>query len=123
MIKVLKSNFFNNAVFIFALVVLAYSCANLQTFPDLDLWARLSVGSIFWQTGHVLTHDIFSYLPHKLLFIDHEWGSGVIFYTIVKYFGDMGLFWLKFALIFSIFYLISKTIRLNKQVRCDNSAS
>lgn len=79
---------------------------------DYDLWARLAVGSIFFQTGNVLKHDIFSYLPTKDLWIDHEWGSGVVFYFFVKYFGEWGIFALKAFIIFSIFILIFKIIKL-----------
>lgn len=80
--------------------------------PDYDLWARLAVGSIFFQTGNILKHDIFSYLPTKSLWIDHEWGSGVIFYFFAKYFGNWGIFILKGFIILSIFILIMKIIKL-----------
>jgi hypothetical protein len=80
--------------------------------PDYDLWARLAVGSIFFQTGNVLKHDIFSYLPTKDLWIDHEWGSGVVFYFFAKNFGEWGIFALKALIIFAIFILIIKIIKL-----------
>jgi hypothetical protein len=80
--------------------------------PDYDLWARLAVGSIFFQTGHVLRHDVFSYLPTKELWVDHEWGSGVAFYFFTKSFGNTGVFILKGLLIYAIFLMVSKTIRL-----------
>ena len=80
--------------------------------PDFDLWARLAVGSIFFQTGTVLKHDIFSYLPTKELWIDHEWGSGVVFYFLTRYAGDAGLFALKAMILFAIFILIIKIIKL-----------
>ena len=74
--------------------------------PDFDLWARLAVGSLFFQTGWVLKHDIFSYVPTKDLWIDHEWGSGVIFFNLIHYFGINALFFLKFLIILAIFLLI-----------------
>jgi len=80
--------------------------------PDYDLWARLAVGSIFFQTGHILKHDIFSYLPTKDLWIDHEWGSGVVFYFLTKHFGDKGIFALKAFIILAIFILVIKIIKL-----------
>lgn len=82
------------------------------TLPDYDLWARLAVGSIFFQTGNVLKHDIFSYLPTKSLWIDHEWASGVVFYFFAKYFGEWGIFILKGFILLSIFILIIKIIKL-----------
>lgn len=84
----------------------------ITTLPDFDLWHRLAVGSIFFQTGSVLTQDIFSYLPTKDVWIDHEWGSGVIFYFLVNLFGEWGLFLLKASILSAIFFLIIKTVRL-----------
>jgi hypothetical protein len=81
--------------------------------PDVDLWARLAVGSIFFQTGHVMRHDIFSYLPTKDLWIDHEWGASVVFYFFAKYMGDWGIFALKAVILLTIFILIIKIIKLH----------
>ena len=80
--------------------------------PDLDLWARLAVGSIFSHTGQVLKHDIYSYVPTKDLWIDHEWGSGVVFYLLVNHFGEWGLFALKALILLAIFILFIKIIKL-----------
>ena len=62
-----------------SLLVLVYVLTFFTSIPDYDLWARLAVGSVFFQTGHVLRHDVFSYLPPKALWVDHEWRSGVLF--------------------------------------------
>jgi hypothetical protein len=78
--------------------------------PDFDLWARLAVGSLVFQTGHVLKHDIFSYLPTKDLWVDHEWGSGVVLYGFVRGFGDHGLFVVKGLLLYAIFLMVLRTI-------------
>lgn len=95
-----------------SLLAIVYLLTFMINVPDYDLWARLAVGSIFFQTGHVLKHDIFSYLPTKDLWIDHEWGSGVIFYFFTKYLGNEALFALKAITILAIFILIMKTIKL-----------
>jgi len=95
-----------------ALLAIVYLLTFMINLPDYDLWARLAVGSIFFQTGHVLKHDIFSYLPTKDLWIDHEWGAGVIFYFFTKYLGNGGLFVLKAVTILAIFILIIKTIKM-----------
>src|ERR1019366_4882519 len=94
-----------------------YVVTFLTNIPDLDLWARLAVGSIFFQTGHVLRHDILSYLPTKDLWIDHEWGSGVVLYGFAKYLGQYGIFILKALLIYSIFLTILKTINTREGKR------
>jgi hypothetical protein len=100
-------------------VVIVYILTFLTNLPDYDLWARLAVGSIFFQTGTVMKHDIFSYLPTKSVWIDHEWGSGVVFYTFARYLGEYGIFVLKALLIYSIFIMVLKTIKaqgINKPV-------
>ncbi|HSA07352.1 MAG TPA: hypothetical protein P5556_09250 [Candidatus Gastranaerophilales bacterium] len=78
---------------------------------DFDFWARIAVGKMFFQTGNVLPFDIFSYTITKP-WIDHEWGSGVIFYFFLDHFGDAGLIGLKTALMFTIMFLISQIIKL-----------
>ncbi|OGI22561.1 MAG: hypothetical protein A2287_07370 [Candidatus Melainabacteria bacterium RIFOXYA12_FULL_32_12] len=98
--------------FYLTLILISYICAVIVNHPDNDLWARLAVGSLFFQTGGVLRHDIFAYTPTKDLWVDHEWGSGVIFYFFVDKFGDWGLFLLKAILLLMIFVLLSKIIRL-----------
>jgi len=98
--------------FYLSLAVIIYILTFLIYVPDYDLWARLAVGSIFFQTGHVLKHDIFSYLPTKDLWIDHEWGSSVVFYFLTKYWGEWGLFALKAVIFLIIFILIIKIIKL-----------
>ncbi len=101
-------------IFYISITVIVYVLTFSENVPDYDLWARLAVGSIFFQTGHILNHDIFSYLPTKYLWIDHEWGSGVVFYFFVKYMGEFGIFALKALILFAIFILIIKTTDLQK---------
>lgn len=85
----------------------------ILTTADGDLWARLAVGKIYFQTGHVLMNDIFSYTPTKSIWIDHEWGSGVVFYWLVQHFGDKGLIFFQTIVLFAIFIIVSKIIKLN----------
>lgn len=78
---------------------------------DLDIWARLVAGMGFVQTGHVLNHDFLSYTPTHIWY-DHEWGSGVVFYLVRQFFGVAGFLFLQTALVFLIFFTISKVIKL-----------
>jgi hypothetical protein len=57
--------------------------------------------------SRIQADDIFSYLPTKNLWIDHEWGSGVIFFVLVNILDEWGIFVLKAFIIFLIFMLIS----------------
>jgi len=79
---------------------------------DWDLWARLTVGKVFFQTGRVLHHDFLSYTEKKPMWIDHEWGSGVVFYFLADHFGDIGLFVFKALSCFIVLFLISKIIEM-----------
>ncbi len=78
---------------------------------DFDFWARLIVGKSFFQTGSLFNYDFYSYgTTHK--FIDHEWGSSLVFYLIQNYFSDIGLLIFKTLIIFLTLFLITKIIRL-----------
>lgn len=103
----MKKGFFYTSI-----IVIVYILTFSINLPDYDLWARLAVGSIFFQTGNILKHDIFSYLPTKSIWIDHEWGTGVVFYFFVNYFDEWGLFILKALILFAIFLFMIKTIKL-----------
>ncbi len=69
-------------IFLLTLFIIAYKYAITQAVADADIWHRLAVGKIFFQTGWVLKHDIFSYALTKPVWVDHEWGSGVIFWRL-----------------------------------------
>lgn len=78
---------------------------------DYDFWARLIVGKSFFQTGSLFSNDFYSFgKTHE--FIDHEWGSSLVFYLIQNHFGDIGLYIFKTLIIFLTLYLITKTIKL-----------
>ena len=104
-----KINFY---IFVFVLI-LALSFANPSI--NSDMWARLLQGSFVLQTGNVMFSDPFSY-PQTHLWIDHEWGSGVVFEIVKNHFGYMGLISLKAILLFFTFVLIFKIINLRKTV-------
>jgi hypothetical protein len=79
---------------------------------DWDLWARLAVGKTFFETGHVIKHDYLAYTPTKAIWIDHEWGSGVIFYFIMRHLGSFGLAFLTVILVFLTIFIVSKILVL-----------
>lgn len=112
-----------NILLYLSIGLISYFLTFVITTADSDLWARLAVGSIFFQTGSILKQDIFAYTPTKNLWVDHEWGAGTVFYAFVHYFGDFGIYILKFLLIFSIFLLLTKIIKLmsEKTVNIDLS--
>ena len=95
--------------FIFYLTLLAFVVlfGTIDINIDYDFWARLIVGKSFFQTGTLFEHDFYSY-GTTYDFIDHEWGSSLVFYLIQNNFGDIGLFILKTLLIFATLILINQ---------------
>jgi hypothetical protein len=73
---------------------------------DADLWGRISVGAVLLQAGHLPRVDDFSYTANGAPWIDHEWLSGVAFYTALDWFGEPGLLLLKYALVGACFLLV-----------------
>ena len=104
-------------LFYFGLVGLILIFCILSNYVDYDFYARLIVGKSFLQTDSLFDYDFYSYgTTHK--FIDHEWGSGVIFQLILDNFGEIGLFVFKSLCLFLTYFLIAKIIKLdNKDAR------
>lgn len=104
-----KKILFFITLFLFIFVI----CLNADKF-DYDLWARLIAGMGVVEGGHVLKADFLSYTPVHIWY-DHEWGSGVIFYLFLKYFGPFSLIILEALLYFGIFAIISEIIRIREK--------
>lgn len=91
------------------LLILAF-CFSAEIF-DFDLWARLIAGMGVIDAHQVLKSDFLSYTPTHIWY-DHEWGSGVVFYFLLKHFGPYSLIFLQALLIFGIFIFIVKFVKL-----------
>lgn len=91
------------------LLILAFSTT--ANYFDFDLWARLIAGMGVIEGGHVLTSDFLSYTPVHTWW-DHEWGAGVIFYAVLKFFGPYSLIVLQALMLFGIFFTVSKIVKL-----------
>ncbi|MBP3924371.1 hypothetical protein J6E39_03930 [bacterium] len=94
------------------LLILAF-CFSAEIF-DFDLWARLIAGMGVIDGHQVLKSDFLSYTPTHVWY-DHEWGSGVVFYFLLKYFGPYSLIFLQSILIFGIFVFIVKFVKLRSE--------
>lgn len=92
--------------------ILGYSIS--QNNIDYDFFARLIVGKTYFQTGSVLKWDFLSYTPTHP-FIDHEWGSGVIFYFLQSNLNEIGLLLFKAITYIAIFFIITRIILLHKK--------
>lgn len=93
-------------IFLFVLS-LCCVCPNV----DPDLFARLLQGNAVLNTGSVLYSDPYSYI-NTHAWIDHEWGSGVIFSAILNTFGYVGLKIFKALLFFGMLICIFNIIRI-----------
>jgi hypothetical protein len=68
---------------------------------DGDLWSRLAAGASVHFTGHVWARDVFAFTPALPRWIDHEWGAGVVFFSVLDHWGPAGLMTLKVLLAFA----------------------
>lgn len=106
-------------IFVFYITLLLFIFGHGLFFNgiDNDFFARLIVGKTYFQTGSVMEWDFLSYTPtHR--FVDHEWGSSLVFYFLQSHFGDWGLLTFKAIIYFATFFLLAKTILLrNKNIK------
>lgn len=102
-------------LFYFTLVIFILSVSVLVNNYDFDLWARLIAGMGVVEGHQVLKTDFLSYTPTHTWW-DHEWGSGVIFYIVLKFLGPYSLILLQALLTCGIFVLISKIVKLKYNI-------
>ncbi len=95
-------------------LLIAAICVNAPHY-DFDLWARLIAGMGVVDGGHVLKQDFLSYTPTHIWY-DHEYGSGIVFYSFLKLFGPYSLIILEIILYFGIFFTASRVIKLGNNI-------
>ena len=71
-----------------------------------DLGRHLLTGKIILDTHQIPKTNLFSYTYPNFPFLNHHWGSEVIFYLIFKIFGFNGILVLTTLLILSSFLII-----------------
>jgi hypothetical protein len=85
----------------FVLGVISFGVVLLfHNIADGDLWAKLALGAAVWKDGQLPMHDVFAFTPVLPVYVDHEWGSGLAFFTFLKLFGPGSLLLLKILLAF-----------------------
>ena len=87
--------------------------ACLCTNYDYDFFDRIIVGERFIEQGILPYNDFISYTPTHPWY-DHEWGSGVIFYALLKFFGPIGILFFYATMMFGIIFFVAKTQKLEK---------
>ena len=102
-------------LFYFTLVIFIFAVSMLVSNYDFDLWARLIAGMGVIEGHQVLKTDFLSYTPTHTWW-DHEWGSGVIFYLVLKFLGPYSLIILQAIFTTCIFVLVSKIVKMKYNV-------
>ena len=105
-LKNIKPILFYITMFVF---LFAMSCFFNSVDPD--YWAKLLQGKAFFELGHILKQDPYSFMESPFWY-DHEWGSSIVFYFIQSHFGWLGIIFLKFILLFLILFFIIQSIKL-----------
>lgn len=100
-------------ILLFTIAILCIFLACLSTNYDYDFFARLIVGERIIEHSIFPFKDFLSYTPTHPWF-DHEWGSGFVFYFVLKYFGALGLVLLQAVLGFGTLFFVYKTQKLQK---------
>lgn len=102
-------------LFYFTLFIFVLAVSLLVNNYDFDLWARLIAGMGVIEGHQVIKTDFLSYTPTHTWW-DHEWGSGVIFYLVLKYLGPYSLVILQALFTFGIFLTVAKIVKLKYNV-------
>lgn len=98
-----------------AFVLLPIICLSLllaSSPADPDLFARVAIGRLIEVTGTVPLHDTFAFTEKLPMWIDHEWLSGVVFWSVASEWGDVGLILLKGLLVTITLLVVVAAARL-----------
>jgi hypothetical protein len=71
-----------------------------ENVASIDLWGKLAIPAIFFQSGTFPLVDDFSFTAEQGNWTDHEWLSGFVFYFALLWGGDAGLSGLKLFCLF-----------------------
>jgi hypothetical protein len=107
----MKKELIKPTLFYIILFLFLFAFSTIAKNYDYDFWARLIAGMGVVEAGQVLKQDFLSYAPTHIWF-DHEWGSGVVFYLVQKFFSNFGLLLLQSTLTFLIFVIITRIVAL-----------
>lgn len=102
----LKCAGFNPFLYLLTAWFVSILWIGIDQFVDPDLWGRLSIAALYFQSGHFPFRDVFSYSAAQAPWIDHEWLTGCVFYQILGAFGEIGFLAFKYTLILSVFALL-----------------
>ena len=98
-------------------VVLAgttYFCAS-HSIADPDIWWHLRNAETLVQTGHIVSHDTYSFTANGARWMNHEWLAELPYYFAWHFFGFRGLYLVMLGcvetILMGVFYLCYRTSR------------
>ena len=91
----------------------AWLCVVTHQFVDPDLWGRLSIAALYFQTGRFPYRDVFSYTAPNARWVDHEWLTGFVFYQLLTGGGESILMALQAGILLGLLVAI---FALHRQV-------
>jgi len=65
---------------------------------DIDIWHQMALIRESFHAGHLLTRDIFAYTPTVYPSIHHEWGAGLVAYTLTRWCGSNAILIVKYLI-------------------------
>ncbi|MFQ5952553.1 MAG: hypothetical protein ACE5JK_04005 [Candidatus Omnitrophota bacterium] len=107
-------NSFSRLLFIVAVIAFSlYFFTDNKVDPD--LWGHLEFGEDIYKNLNVPLYDTYSYSSAGARWVNHEWLSELVFYTIFKFAGGAGLLALKFCVGLIIALLIYLSVSKNTE--------
>lgn len=76
---------------------------------DIDLWWHLKTGEVMWREKTILKTDIFSYTGYGHEWINHEWGTEVIYYLLNHHFGTPGILGFRWLIASLTLFFVART--------------
>lgn len=77
--------------------------------PGIDVLWQIKAGEWMWQTQRILTTDPFSYTRLGAPWLNHEWGSELLYYALYHAYSGLGLTWLRIGIGLSIAWCVYQT--------------
>src|SRR3989338_59337 len=96
----LADRVFKTAITLVLLIFFALALAGPVNFVTADLGRHIKNGELFLTSHLIPQTNFYSYAHSDYPFVNHHWGTGVIFYLLYQGFGFAGFSW--FLIIISL---------------------
>ncbi|HEY1800008.1 MAG TPA: hypothetical protein VGG46_03650 [Terriglobales bacterium] len=100
------SKFLQTRVAIIFILALGLFAMAARTVTDPDVWWHLRTGQLILQTHHIFHTDPYSFTRAGHAWINHEWFSQVLMFSIYRWLGYAGLIVLFAAIVAAAFFIV-----------------